>query len=85
MTTQSWDDKFDHLLRSYCRLAESHDTIDPDTPFDLLGIDSVGLLGLIVDSEEVFGVEFPNDMLTSDVLATPGAFWQALTDLMSLP
>jgi acyl carrier protein len=84
MTEQPWDEKFDHLLRSHRRLAESQDTIAPDVPFDLLGIDSLGLLGLIVDSEEVFGIEFPSDMLTSDVLATPGTFWQALKDLMSM-
>ena len=83
MTEQPWDEKYDHLVRSYCGRTESQDAIAPDIPFDLLGVDSVGLLGLIVDSEEIFGVECPNDMLTSDVLATPGTFWQALKDLMS--
>lgn len=77
-----WDEEFDHLLRSYCGIVGPRDVIGPDVPFDILGVDSVGLLGLIVDSEEIFGVEFPNDMLNSTVLATPGSFWRALRDLI---
>jgi acyl carrier protein len=82
MTVRPWDEKFDHLLRSYCPPQGFDGPIDPDVPFDLLGVDSVGLLSLIIDSEEIFGVELPSDMLNSEVLATPGSFWQALKELM---
>ena len=77
-----WDERFERLLRFYSGIAGSRDVIGPDVPFDLLGVDTRGLLGLIADSEEVFGVEFPNDMLNSTVLATPGSFWRALRDLI---
>lgn len=83
MMTQPWEEKFDHILRHRCRLVASEDVVDPDVSFDLLGVDSVELLGLIIDSEEVFGVEIPANMLTGDVLATPRTFWRALKELMS--
>lgn len=84
MAPLPWDEKFDSILRAYSRLAPA-EAIDPYVPFDLLGIDSVGLLGVIVDSEEVFEVEFPSDLLVGDVLATPGSLWKAVRELMPAP
>lgn len=81
MTTLPWAEEFEQVLRSRCRFAASDAALDPDASFDALGVDSFGLLGLIVESEEAFQVEFPEHMLTGEVLATPATLWRAVRQL----
>lgn len=76
-----WADEFEQVLRSHCRFAAPDEALDPDASFDALGVDSVGLLGLIVENEEAFQIEIPEQMLTSEVLATPATLWQAIQQL----
>jgi acyl carrier protein len=81
MAQAPWSEGFEKILRVHCRLADTEGPLNPELTFDLLGVDSIELLRLIFDIEEVFGVEFPNDMLTGEVLATPATFWVALQEL----
>lgn len=73
-----WSDEFDHIIRFHCGLSDPTVTVDPRAPFNLLGVDSVGLLNIIVESEYLFDIEFPDELLEADCLATPGALWQTL-------
>lgn len=77
-----WDTRFEQVLRPYCRLVAAAGPIDPDASFAELGVDSLGVLGLIVDTEEAFGIELPMDMLTEDTLAGPAAFWRTVSGLV---
>lgn len=81
MADAPWTEKYDLIVRSYCRLSEPAAPIDAGTPFTALGVDSLGLLGLIADTELAYDVTFPQTMLTVEALFTPGAFWQALQTL----
>jgi acyl carrier protein len=81
VTTLPWADEFERILRSHCRFASPDEAVDPDASFDALGVDSAGLLGLIVESEDALDVEFPEYMLTGEVLATPATLWQAIQQL----
>jgi len=73
-----WSEEFDRIIRAHCGLPDSTLAVNPNSSFNQLGADSVGLLNIIVDSEELFRVDFPDELMTADVLATPGALWQAL-------
>jgi acyl carrier protein len=73
-----WSDEFEHIIRTNCGLSDSTVTMDSAAPFNLLGADSITLLNIIVDSEEAFDIQFPDELLTADTLATPGTLWQAL-------
>jgi hypothetical protein len=79
----AWDHAFENILRPYTRLVAPTDPIDDGASFADLGVDSLGILGLIVDSEEVFGVEIPLDLLSEDALAGPAAFWRILDGLIA--
>lgn len=74
-----WTDQYEALLRAHCRLDEGVACIQPDTAFALLGIDSMEIVSLVVDLEDMLGFEFPEDLLTPEVFATPGTLWDALT------
>ena len=78
MTDVPWNDDFDRILRSYCRLDSPGAPIAGDATFTALGVDSLGLLGLIGEAESVFDVTLPADLLTNEVLFMPATFWQAV-------
>jgi acyl carrier protein len=73
-----WSEEFEKILRTHCRLVDRAAPLSPYAPFDLLGVDSIGLLGIIVDSEDAFDVDFLDELLTAEALATPIAFWESL-------
>lgn len=56
-------------------------------PFDVsdnladLGLDSFSTIGLLVQLEDTFGVELPDDRLTVETFATPGSLWSVITEL----
>lgn len=75
-----WTDQYEALLRAHSRLADEVASIPPDTGFALLGIDSMEIVSLVVDLEDMLGLEFPEDLLTPEVFATPGSLWDALTN-----
>ncbi|MEU4792127.1 phosphopantetheine-binding protein [Micromonospora tulbaghiae] len=80
-----WPDGFERILRSYCPLAEETERIDPATPLALLGLDSLAMLGFIVDLEDAFTILVPDTMLTDEVFASPASLWEAIRTLLPQP
>lgn len=77
---REWTDQYEALLRAHCRLDDGVTFLQPDTGFALLGVDSMEIVSLVVDLEDELGFEFPEDLLTPEVFATPGTLWDALTN-----
>jgi acyl carrier protein len=75
-----WTDEYEALLRAHCRPDDGVTSIQPDTRLAHLGIDSMEVVSLVVDLEDLLGFEFPEDLLTPEVFATPGTLWEALTN-----
>jgi diaminopimelate decarboxylase len=73
-----WTDEFEKVVREHCRFADSGSPLDPETPLALLGVDSIEIVTLIVDLEDAFGGQLPEDMLTPETFSTLGALWAAL-------
>lgn len=76
----AWPEEFDEVLRRFCRFANPDQEIDADAFLVELGVDSLSMLSLIVESEEAFGVVLEPDLLTAEALATPGGFWLLLRE-----
>jgi len=76
----AWPKEFDEVLRRFCRFANPDEEIDADAFFLELGVDSLAMLSLIVESEEALGVILTPDLLTAESLATTGGFWQLLRE-----
>lgn len=83
MEPPPWSEGFDQVLRSHCRSTDPARPIDPDAAFLLLGIDSIELLHFILDCEDLFAIDFSNELLTAELLATPRTFWSALRELLA--
>ena len=55
--------------------------LTPDRRLADLGLDSLATVGLLVDVEESFGVEFPDEALTADTFATAASLWSVVAGL----
>ena len=74
---------FTELIRTAARFLADDAPLDPDAQLSALGIDSLEVVELIVQIEDMYGVEVPQDMLTPDVFACARTIWQALDKLLA--
>lgn len=54
-----------------------------DDDLAALGLDSMGVVQLLADLEEAFGVELPDELLTEETFATVGSLWASVADQVS--
>ncbi|HEY1620465.1 MAG TPA: phosphopantetheine-binding protein [Streptosporangiaceae bacterium] len=71
---------FERLILPHCRFADPAGPLAPDTPLSELGVDSLEIVELIVDIEDAYRIELPQELLTPEVFASPATIWQALRD-----
>jgi acyl carrier protein len=70
---------FEEILRRHLPLAGAE--IGNDDLLADLGLDSMAVVVLLVDIEDTFEVEFPDDLLSVEVFATPSTLWSAIAGL----
>ena len=75
---------FEQLLRRRCRFMAADANLDPQAPLAMLGIDSLAVVELIVDIEDQYSIEIPQELLTPEVFACAASIWLALRDLVNL-
>jgi acyl carrier protein len=73
---------FRKILLAHLPYAAS-EQFTPDDDLAALGLDSIGMMHLIVDLEEAFGLELPDELVTEETLATAGSLWQAVSGLIA--
>lgn len=73
-----WPEEFEKLLRSYLPLLRADGPLAPTVPLADLGLDSLSTVGLLVDVEDAFGVQLPDDALTPDTFATAASLWSVV-------
>lgn len=78
---QSWDDRFETLLASQLGKAAAAGLTADDDLFDE-GLDSLGVVALVVAVEESYGIEFPDEALDRETFRTPGRLWAAVSGLL---
>lgn len=74
--------RFEQLVRSRCRLAEPDLPLDPSRTLVQLGVDSLEVVDLIVDIEDTYHLQMPEELLTPEVFTSPATIWQALRGLV---
>lgn len=76
-----WNDSYEQLLRRYLPLLAAGVELRPDASMTALGLDSMETIRLLIEVEDVFGVSVPDELLTAEMFATPGALWQVVVEL----
>ena len=56
-----------------------------DSDLAAFGIDSLVIVRLLVAIEDVFLVRIPDDALTFEIFASPGALWEMISELREGP
>ncbi|MYW65828.1 hypothetical protein GTY65_17460 [Streptomyces sp. SID8379] len=76
-----WDPRFEQVLRGALRLLSPGDVLAPDTCLSAAGMDSMSTIDTLMQLEDIYEVTFPDDRLTGETFATPGALWAVLGEL----
>jgi acyl carrier protein len=76
-----WDPAFDSVLRPHLKRLDPDERITPQLDLRSTGLDSLGLVELLVAVEDTFGVEFPDELLTAHTFRTPATLWAAVANL----
>lgn len=77
-----WDQNFEDLLRQRLAFLPADEELTADLPLGDYGLDSMGIVDLMVSLEDAYGVRFVDELLTLETFATPGVLWSALTGLL---
>jgi acyl carrier protein len=73
---------FRKILLAHLPYAGS-DEFAPDDDLPALGLDSIAAMHLLVDLEEAFDLELPDELITEEALATAGSLWQMVSGLIT--
>lgn len=76
-----WDDQFETMVRrSLPSLPDERPLLAGDE-LRALGLTSMMIVMLVLEIEGHYGVEFGDDLLLTEVCATPGTLWSTLITL----
>jgi acyl carrier protein len=65
--------------------------IGPETPLredsdlTVYGIDSLAVVRLLVTIEDTFGVMIPDELISFEIFASPGALWHVISGFREVP
>jgi acyl carrier protein len=76
-----WDEKFETLLRHHLPFLPEDEDLYQGLDLREFGLDSLGVVDLLVSLESSYGVQLTDDILSKDTFTTPAALWDALEGL----
>lgn len=81
MTAPPWPRNFENTLRAYLPFLADGAALEPGLALTDLGLDSVATVSLLLNLEQEFGVEIPDQMLVASNFSTPAGIWGMLATL----
>ncbi|MFH8751960.1 acyl carrier protein [Streptomyces rimosus] len=82
MSTQ-WDDRFEKVLRRNLPHLPEQDALRPEDNLMDLGLDSMGMINLLMDLETEYGVRIPESELTFEAFASVAGLWDVVATVTS--
>jgi nodulation protein F len=76
-----WDEQFEILLRHNLPFLPDDEELWPDQDLRGSGLDSLGVVDLLVSLESAYDIRMTDDILSMDTFATPAILWAALSGL----
>ncbi|HEY2240654.1 MAG TPA: acyl carrier protein [Streptosporangiaceae bacterium] len=76
-----WDEQFEALVRSHLPFLPPGGELAPDLDMRQFGLDSLGVVDLLVSLENTYGIRLTDEVLSMDTFETPAVLWQALAEI----
>jgi acyl carrier protein len=73
-----WNEQFEALLRTHLPFLPDDERLHPELDLREFGLDSMGVVDLLVSLESEYQVRLADDLLSMDTFATPGILWTTL-------
>lgn len=73
-----WSPAFEEILRRYLPNLESEVLLQADHALVALGLDSLGLVGLLVDIETTFGFSMSEELINGETFYSAQSLWRVL-------
>lgn len=73
-----WNEQFESLLRTHLPFLPDDEKLDPELNLREFGLDSMGVVDLLVSLESAYQVRLTDDLLSMDTFATPAILWTTL-------
>ena len=70
------------VVRRHLRFLDAADPLPRDASLQKLGLDSLAAIDLLLDLEQVFGVVFPDELLTEETFRTAQGIADAVERLV---
>jgi acyl carrier protein len=73
-----WNEQFETLLRTHLPFLPDDEELRPDLDLRESGLDSFGVIDLLVLLESEFHIHMTDDILSVGAFGTPGTLWETL-------
>lgn len=81
--TQMWDARFEAALRHVIPALSEDTPLTPDLDLAAAGINSIGLVRLMMRLEREYQTEFAFDLLNFQIFRTPETLWTAIQPVIA--
>jgi acyl carrier protein len=79
-----WNKQFEGLLREHLPFLPDDEALLPDLDLREFGLDSLGVVDLLVSLESAYSIRLADDILSMDTFATPGVLWETLSEIQEV-
>ncbi|GAB2605898.1 acyl carrier protein [Kribbella endophytica] len=76
---QVWPDAFEETVRSLLPAYPAQQPLSPDISFRSIGLDSLGVMALVMRLQQRFGLNFPPAAVALVNFETPAAAWRTVS------
>jgi acyl carrier protein len=79
-----WNEQFEVLLRAHLPFLPDDEELRPELDLREFGLDSLGVIDLLVSLESEYRVRLADDVLSMETFATPGVLWATVGALIPI-
>jgi acyl carrier protein len=76
-----WNEQFEVILRKQLPFLPADAELLPDLDLREFGLDSLGVIDLLVSLESAYSIHLSDDLLHMETFATPGVLWTVLSGI----
>jgi acyl carrier protein len=77
-----WDAQFEEIVRPHLSFLPEDAAFTPELDLREFGLDSLGIVDLLIALENAYDVKFTDDALAMETFETPGSLWGTLSGLL---